>query len=183
MHRRLGDAANRERPLDPERVEHGRDHVDRVRVLRADLASGFHALRPADDEGVADAAAVGLALPAPERGVAGERPAPRVVVEVVRAADLVDHLQALLERLLRVVEELRLVRRSGRAALGARAVVGDHHHQGVLEEALLREEVEQPAELVVGVAEEARKNLHHPAVQLARVGRERVPVGDIRIVA
>ncbi len=40
-----------------------------------------------------DAAAVGLALPAPERGVAGPRPAPRVVVEVLRAADLVDLLR------------------------------------------------------------------------------------------
>ena len=76
-----------------EQVEHGRHHVDDVRVLGAHLALGLDARRPGDDEGVAGAAAVGLALPAAERRVAGQRPAPRVVVEVLGAADLVDDLR------------------------------------------------------------------------------------------
>ena len=119
VHGRLADAPDRGRRLDPEQVEHGRDHVDDVRVLRADLALALDLLRPRDDERVAGTATVRLALPAPERCVAGPRPPPRVVVEVLRTADLVDQLQALLQRLLRVVEELRLVRRPGRAALCA----------------------------------------------------------------
>ena len=114
-------------------------------------------LRPADDERVRGPAAVGLALPAPKRRVARERPAPRVVVEVLRPADLVDRREAVLERLLRVVEELRLVRRAGRAALGARAVVRDHHDQRVLELADALQVVEQPPDVMVGVAEEARR--------------------------
>ena len=139
-------------------------------VLRADLAARLDPGRPGDDERVRGAAAVGLALPAPERRVAGPRPAPRIVVEVLRAADLVDDRQALLERLLGVVEELRLVRRPGRAALGARAVVGDDHDDRVVELALLAQEVEQPAEVMVGVAEEAREHLHHPGGQPPRLG-------------
>src|SRR5207247_5857588 len=122
-------------------------------VLRADVALALDPLRPGDDERVAGAAAVGLPLPAAKRRVARPRPAPRVVVEMLRAADLVDQLQALLERLLRVVEELRLVRGPGRAALRGRTVVGDHHDQRVLEFTLLGEEREQPADLMVGVLE------------------------------
>ena len=45
------------------------------------------------------------------------------------------------------------------------------------------EVVEQAPEVVVGVAQEAREDLHHPAVQPARVGRQRRPVGDVRVVA
>ena len=120
------------------------------------------AVRPGDDERVADAAAVGLPLPAPERRVAGPRPAPRVVVEVLRAADLVDDLEAVLERLRGVVEELRLVGGAGRAALGARAVVGDHHDRSCCRArpARSRKSSSRP-EVVVGVAQEAGEDLHH----------------------
>ena len=47
-----------------------------VRISPRALDAG----RPVDDERVGRAAAVDLLLPAPERGVAGPRPAPRVVV-------------------------------------------------------------------------------------------------------
>ena len=90
VHRCLGDAADGGWGLDVEQVEHGGHHVDDVGVLRPDLAARPHPGRPGHDERVARAAAVGLALPAAERCVAGPGPAPRVVVEVVRAADLVD---------------------------------------------------------------------------------------------
>ena len=140
------------------------------------------ALRPGDDERVGGAAAVGLPLPPPERRVAGPRPAPRVVVEGRRAADLVDAREAVLEGLRGVVEELRLVGGAGRAALGAGAVVGDHHDDGVVQVAALAEEVQQPPEVVVGVAEEAGEDLHHAAEQPARRLGQRVPVGDVRVV-
>ena len=100
--------------------------ASRICALRLD------ALRPVDDERVADAAAVGLALPAPEGRVAGVGPAPRVVVEVLRPAEVVDRRQVLLERVRHVVEELVLVDRAVRPALGAGAVVGDEHDQRVL---------------------------------------------------
>ena len=101
---------------------------------------------------------------------------------MLRAADLVDQLQALLDRLLRVVEELRLVRRASRAAFRGGAVVGDHHDQRVLELTERRQELEQPADLMVGVLEEAGEHLHHPGVQLPRRLGLRVPIGDIRVV-
>ncbi len=129
------------------------------------------------------AAPVRLALPAAEGGVAGERPAPRVVVEVLGPADLVNDRQALLERLLRVVEELGLVGRPARPALGTGAVVADDHDDGVVEDALLAQEVEQPAEVVVGVAQEAREHLHHPRRQAACLGRQRRPIRHVRVVA
>jgi hypothetical protein len=55
------------------------------------------ALRPVDQERVADAAPVGFPLPPPERRVARPCPAPGVVVERLRATDLVDARQALLQ--------------------------------------------------------------------------------------
>ena len=101
---------------------------------------------------------------------------------MLRAADLVDDLEAVLEWLRSVVEELRLVRGSGRAALGTRPVVRDHHHDRVVQLALFAQEVEQPAEMVVGVAEEAREHLHHPAEQPARLGWLRRPVRYVGVV-
>ena len=42
------------------------------------------------------------------------------------------------------------------------------------------EEVEDPADLVVGVREEAGEDLHHPGVEPALVGRQRVPLAARR---
>ena len=154
-----------------------------VRVLLAHLPLRGDALWPADDERVRDSAAVGLALPAPERRVARPGPAPWVVVEVLRAADLVDRGEAVRERFGCVVEELRLVGRPGRAALGARAVVGDHHDQRVVELADRLEVVQQPADLVVGVREEPGEDLHHPRVQTPLIVAQRIPRRHVRVMA
>jgi hypothetical protein len=152
-----------------------------VDVLVAQLAAGSDARWPVDHERIADAAAVGLPLPPPERGVAGPRPAPRIVVEVPRAAELVDRDEVLLERLGHEVEEQVLVDRAGRSALGARAGVGDQHDQRVVELAELLEEGDQAADVVVGVLEEAGEDLHHAGVQTALVVGQRVPGRDVRI--
>ena len=153
-----------------------------MRVLGADLAPGRDPPRPGDDERVAGAAPVGLPLPPAERRVPGPRPAPRVVVEVPGAADLIDQRQAFLQRLLGVVEELRLVGGPGGPALGAGAVVGDDHDQGVVQLPQLAQELDQPPDLVIGVGQEAGEDLHHPAVQAARLGGQRRPVGHVGIV-
>ena len=138
--------------------------------------------RPGDDERVAGAAPVGLPLPPAERRVPGPRPAPRVVVEVLGAADLIDQLEAFLQRLLGVVEELRLVGGPGGAALGAGAVVGDDHDQRVVQLPELAQELDQPPDLVIGVGQEASEDLHHPAVQAAGGRGQRRPVGHVGIV-
>ena len=129
-----------------------------------------------------DAAAVGLALPSPERGVAGEGPAPRVVVEVLRPAEVVERGEVLLQVVGHVVEELVLVDRAVRPALGARAVVGDHHDQRVVELADRLQEVEQPPDVVIGVLEEAGEHLHHAGVEPAFVGGELVPLLHVGVV-
>ena len=70
----------------PDELEHGREHVDRVGELAAHAtALVAKPARPAHDARIGDAALVDLALPAPERRVAGHRPAPRVVVVQRRA--------------------------------------------------------------------------------------------------
>jgi hypothetical protein len=69
-----------------------------VGVLGADLAPGLDALGPVDDERVADAATERLSLPAAIRRVAGVRPAPGVVVEVLRPTQVVEGGEVLLER-------------------------------------------------------------------------------------
>src|SRR3954453_4899642 len=98
------------------------------------------------------------------------------------ATDLVESRQAVLEGLLSVIEELRLVGSSCWAALGARDVVGDDHDDRVVELALLTQEVEQPPQLMIGMAEDAGEDLHHPAEQLARRRRQGVPIGYVRVV-
>ncbi len=94
----LGDAGDGRRRRDAEDLEEGRGRCRwRARTGAATVA-GRDARRPVDDERVGDAALVDLALPAAERGVAGHRPAPRVVVVAVGSADLVDVLECLLHR-------------------------------------------------------------------------------------
>src|SRR5262245_25814586 len=79
----LRHAVDRRRSLEAERLEHGRHHVDGVRVLRADFSFGPDAFRPVDQERIADTTPIGLPFPTTEGRVAGERPTPRVVVEIL----------------------------------------------------------------------------------------------------
>ena len=73
LERRLRNAPDGLRRLEVQQIEDGRHHVDDVGVLATHFALGLDAYRPGDDEGVAGAAAVGLALPATEGRVARER--------------------------------------------------------------------------------------------------------------
>ena len=165
LDRCLRHPPDRGRGPDAEGVQDGRHQVNGVAVLGADLTSCGDLGRPRHDAGVGGAAAVGLALPAPERRVPRVGPSPGVVVEHVGAAQLVESLEVLLDRLRHVVEEHHLVERSDRAALRARAVVGDEDEQGVVELADLLQEVDHPSELVIGVADEPGVHLHHPRVE------------------
>src|SRR6185437_10721959 len=62
----LGDAAERARRVDAERLENGGDEIDRVPVLPPPLAAGADAARPVHDERIADASPVRLPLPPAE---------------------------------------------------------------------------------------------------------------------
>ncbi len=168
--------------LDAQGVQHRGDHVDRVAVLLADLALGPDALGPDHHERVGDSAAIGLALPAPERRVAGVCPAPGVVVVGLGAAEILERGQVLLHVVGNVVEKLRFVHRADRAALGARAIVGDHHDQGVLVLADVLEEADQLADVVVRVFEVAGEHLHEAGEQPPLVVRQLAPILYVRIV-
>ena len=80
-----------------------------------------------------------------------------------------------------LVEEQHLVEGAGDAALGRGAVVGDDHDQRVVELADLLERVEDAAEVVVGVRDEAGVDLHHPGVEAPLVVGQRVPLGHVGI--
>ena len=147
----------------PSGVENGWDEVDRVVVLVADLALGLDAGRPRDDARVARAAVELVALPHLERRVERHRPAVRVMVVRLRAAELVEERHVGLDGVGDAVRELHLVDRAVRAALAGGAVVGDEDHEGVLAPAELLEEAEQAPDLVVGVREESRVDLRHAA--------------------
>src|SRR6266566_5111429 len=163
---RLGNALNDRWRLNAKRVEHGGYHVDGVGKLRADLALRFDLFGPMDNERVAGAAAIGLALPAAEGGIARPGPTPGVVVEGLRTTQLVDLLQALLKRLRCIVEELTLVGGAGGAALGAGTVIRDDHDQGVVELVDALQVVEQATNVIVCVGQEAGEDLHHAGVEL-----------------
>jgi len=75
--RNLGEVRRR---IETEHVEHGGDEIDRVHVLVPHLAPDGDPTRPVDDERIGDATLVHLTLPPLERGVARDRPSPRVVV-------------------------------------------------------------------------------------------------------
>src|ERR1700756_795861 len=117
-----------------------------------------------NDERIADATAVGLAFPAAEWRIAREGPTPGIVIEGAWTAEFVNLLEILLQRVWHVVEELVFIHRSVRAAFGTGAVVGDEQDEGVLPLADRFQEVEQAAIVIVGVGEEAGKDLHHARI-------------------
>ncbi len=167
--------------LDAEHVEDGRDEVDRVVVLLADLALRLHAGGPRDDARIARAAVELVALPHLERRVEGHRPAVRIVVVRLRTAEIVEERHVGLDGVGDALHHLHLVDRAVRAALTRRPVVRDEDDERVLAPAVLIEEAEQPSDLVVGVREEPGVDLRHAAEQLLLVVGERVPgTGDVQ---
>ena len=133
---------------------------------------------PVHDQRIGDPALVDLPLPSAERRVAGDRPSPRVVVVAEGPADLVDPAERLLDRTGCDVPRPDVVDRADGPALRAGTVVRQHDDERVVEVARAVEEVDEPAELVVGVGEEAGEGLHVAGVQAPGVVGQRVPRRD-----
>ncbi len=133
LDRRLRHTVDRDRRLHPARVQDRRGEVDGVAVLGPDRAGVGDTGGPVDDQRVGHAALVDLPLPAPERGVAGHRPAPRVVVVDGGSTDLVDAFERLPHRGAEDVPVPQVVERSAHTALRRRPVVGQHHEDRVVE--------------------------------------------------
>ena len=68
--------------------------MDVIKISKG-LASGLETLGVVNDERIADAAAIGFALPAAEGGVAGPCPTPGVMIKVIRSAQTIDCLQVI----------------------------------------------------------------------------------------
>ena len=172
--RHLRHAAQRGRRRDADAVEHRGQHVDHAVELRAHAARG-DARRPADDQRVDDATGVRVLLVALERGVARLRPADRIVVARVARADVVDAREVVRERL-RVA--VLVERRAGRAVhlpFLAGAVVRQQDEHRVVEPPEALEVADEPAEVVIGVVEEAGERLLEACVEAALVRAERAP--------
>ena len=141
--------------------------------------------RPVDDRPVAGAAPVGCDLLRPlVRRAHRVRPADRVVVVRVRAAEVVQPLDHELGRLERcgAVEVDHLVVGAVQRALGGGAVVADDVvDERVLEDAEFLDGVEQPAHVVVGELEEAGVDLHLAPKDRLQVLRHLVPGGDLLV--
>ena len=109
LDRVLGAALHRVGEFDAQAVQERRHQVDGVVVLVPGFAAGRDAVRPGDDAGVAGAAVERVALPHLERGVEGHRPAVRVVVVGLGAAQFVQHGQVLGQVVRDAVGDLVLV--------------------------------------------------------------------------
>ena len=160
----LIDAVDGGRVRKPCGLEHGRGDIDHMVELRSHLATRREPAWPMHDRAVARAAPVRGHLLRPLIGrVHRVRPADREVVIGRRGAELVDARRHELGRLERggAVEDEHLVEGSVDRALGGGAVVADDVvDERVLEDAEVLERVDQPADVVVGVLEEAGVDLH-----------------------
>ena len=172
MQRHLGDAVHRGRQLGVGKVEDRRRKVTDVMELVAHRARRFsrQPCRPVHDQRVAHATAVGVLLVELARGVAGHRPAERVVVEPLRLADLGDAIERLLERHRCPLEIAALVQSAGMAALLRSAVVAHDHEDRVGERTDPFESVDQPAHFTVGVRQHGRERRLEAHVQLSFLG-------------
>src|SRR5262245_7755708 len=129
--------------------------------LTADLALRLDAFWPVNQKWIAHTTTIGFPLPAAERFVAGESPTPRVVIEILGTTKIINRLYVVFQRLRYVVEELVLVHGARGTALGAGAIVRNHHDQGVIQLADSLEVVDDAADVMVGVLNKACKHLHH----------------------
>ena len=185
LDRVLLHAVHRDRLGQSRRLEDGRRDVDDVVELRADLALGLDALRPVDDRAVARAAPVRGDLLGPlVGGVHRVRPAHRVVVVGLRARRVCRACHQELRRLegCQAVEVGHLVVRAVERALGRGAVVADDVvDQRVVEDAELLQPVEQAADVVVGVLQEAGVDFHLAAQDGLERLRHVVPRRDLLV--
>jgi hypothetical protein len=174
-------AVDEERLGQPRRLEQRRRDVDHMMELPPHLALASDALGPVHDCSVARAAPVGRDLLGPLiRGVHGMRPAHGIVVVGLRSAQLVEPLHQELRGLDRrhAVEVEHLVERPVERALRRGAVVADDVvDQGVVEHTQLLHAVQQAADVVVGVFQEARIHLHLAAQHWFERLRHVIPRG------
>ena len=179
---------------DAQQVIHGRGDIADVDVVVTELAVCANSLGPGDDRGIGDATLVGgVALVELVGRVERHRPADRVVVVGLRAAEFVVAPHAVLDGVDEAVEELDFVDRPVGSALAAGAVVGDHHDDCVVQLTGILQIVQDPADLGIGVGQEAGEHLGHPGEEaLLLVGqsvpgphgvlqRPRFPVGALDI--
>ncbi len=183
LERSLLHAVDAQRLRQAGRLEHrGRD-VDHVMELRADLALRLDAARPVHDRAVPRAAPVrGHLLRPLVRGVHRVRPADRVVVVGRGGAEVVDPRHHELRRLESdsAVEDDELVEAPGGGALSRGAVVPDDVvDERVVQDLKVRECVDQPADVVVGVFEEAGVHLHLACEHRLQVVGHVVPRRDL----
>ena len=140
---------------------------------------------PVHDRAVARAAPVRRDLLGPlERRVHRPRPADRVVVVGAGGAELVHLARHELRRLERChpVEVRHLVERAVQGALGRRPVVADDVvDERVAEHPEVLDRIDQPADMVVDVLEEAGVHLHLPLEHRLELLRHVVPCGDLRV--
>ena len=151
--------------------------------LRTDLALGFDPVRPVHDGSVARPSPVPRDLLRPLiRRVHRARPANRIVVVGGRRAELIDARRHELGGLQGggSVEHHQLVERPLVGALGARAIVTDDVvDERVLEHAEIIERIDHAADVVVGVLEETRVDLHLASQDGLEVVGHLVPGGDL----
>ncbi len=160
---------------DADQIEQGRRQVAGVDELMAHLAPGRDFLRPGHDEGIADAAAMGVLLVAAQRRVRRHRPAMRKIAVRVRPADVVDPAQLFRHRLGTEIIRPHRVDESERPALLAGAIVGQHQDQRVVADAGLVEKRDQPRQMLVGMVEHAGERRLQPREHAPFVGTVLVP--------
>ena len=118
---------------------------------------------------------MGVLLVAPQRRVRRHRPAMREIAVRIRPADVVDPPQLFRHRLGTEIIRPHRVDEAERPALLAGAVVGQHEDQGVVADAGLVEERDQPRQMLVGMVEHAGKRRLQPREDALLVGAVLVP--------
>ena len=163
LDRLLRRRRRRSRDLEPGGLEDGRQHVDDVVPLVADLAARRDPVAPAHDHPVAGAAEVRDLLGPRVRRVHRQRPAGRVDGVRRGVAQRVEPGRHVGGLVLDAVADEVLAERAARAALAGGAVVAEQvEDQRVVEDAHVLQGVDEPADLHVGVLGEPGVGLHEP---------------------
>ena len=173
--RLLRNAGNHLGWRNADQLQQRRHQIAGVAEPVADLAARRQRVRPGDHQRIANAAAMGVLLVAAQRRVRRHRPAMREVGVGVGAADVVDAPHLLRNRLGLEIVRAHRVDEAQRPAFLAGAVVGEHQHQRVVENAGGLEERDQPRQMPVGMIEHRRECRLQPREHAPLVGAVLAP--------
>jgi hypothetical protein len=145
----LFHAVDLRRRFDPGQIQKRRRQIAGMGELVTEVPATADALRPADDQRIANAAAVGILFVAAKGRIGRHGPTQREIRVCPGSADFIDTREFLGERFVSEVARAVGVYKTERATLLAGAIVGDDDGERIVERPCLLKEIDEAGQVLI----------------------------------